>query len=660
MHELLLLTLEQPVHRNAGPLGDHAGHVLGRNLLFEHLVLFLDLGQAGVGRLQLLLQLDDAAVADLRHLAQFTGALGPLLLHVGLVDPGLDVADGLDDVLLQGPLPFHALEVFVQVGQLLAHPGEPLSRSRILLLLERLLLDLELDLAAFELIDLGGHAVDLDAQPRGRLVDQVDGLVRQEPVGDVAAGQGDRGHRSRVLDAHAVVHLVLLLDAAEDGDGVLLARLLHQHRLEAALQGGVLLDVLAVLVQGGGAHTVQLAAGERRFEHVRGVHGPLGRAGADQGVDLVDEQDDLTGPLLHLLEHRLEPVLKLAAVLGTGHERTEIQGNHLLAVEGGGHVAVDDALRQSLDDGGLAHAGLADEHRVVLGAAGEHLDDAADLLVPTDHRVELAAAGHIGEVAGVLLQGLIFFLRIRVGHPLVAAHTHQRLEKGVAGHADFREHGGDPERPVGEDGQEQVFLADILVLHVGRGLEALFEQGAELLGGVALAGARAADLGQGGDELVGLAEHHARGDAHLLQHRNHDPLGLFEDRLDQMLGLQFLVAARLRQLLRGLNGFLGFEGEFVELHIFSPCLSALRWCSFRACLLGEENKNKTDRVKILAHTGKDFPAGAETKQPPCRSSTRGLLTDDADPLQPQEPPHEPELQLPPPRGLAAVMENPER
>jgi hypothetical protein len=34
----------------------------------------------------------------------------------------------------------------------------------------------------------------------------------------------------------------------------------------------------------------------------------------------------------------------------------------------------------TLDDGGLAHAGLADQHRVVLSAAGQDLDDALDLL----------------------------------------------------------------------------------------------------------------------------------------------------------------------------------------------------------------------------------------------------------------------------------------
>ena len=42
------------------------------------------------------------------------------------------------------------------------------------------------------------------------------------------------------------------------------------------------------------------------------------------------------------------------------------------------------------DDRGLADAGLADQHRVVLGAPLQHLDRAADLVVAADHRIELA------------------------------------------------------------------------------------------------------------------------------------------------------------------------------------------------------------------------------------------------------------------------------
>ena len=127
-------------------------------------------------------------------------------------------------------------------------------------------------------------------------------------------------------------------------------------------------------------------AGEQRLEHVAGVHRALGGAGADDGVELVDEGDHLALGVGDLLEHGLQPLLELAAVLGAGDHRTEVEADEPLVLEALGHVALDDAAGQALDDGRLADAGLADQHRVVLGAARQHLDDAADLLVAPDDR----------------------------------------------------------------------------------------------------------------------------------------------------------------------------------------------------------------------------------------------------------------------------------
>ena len=62
------------------------------------------------------------------------------------------------------------------------------------------------------------------------------------------------------------------------------ARLVDVDGLEAALQGGVALDVLAVFVEGGSADGLQVAAREGGLEDVGGVDRAFGSARADEGV----------------------------------------------------------------------------------------------------------------------------------------------------------------------------------------------------------------------------------------------------------------------------------------------------------------------------------------------------------------------------------------
>ena len=83
--------------------------------------------------------------------------------------------------------------------------------------------------------------------------------------------------------------------------------------------------MLAVFIQRGRADAMQLAAGERRLDQVGGVHRAIRLAGADQGMHLVDEQDDLAGGLGNLGQHALQPLLELAAVFGAGDHRAEVE-----------------------------------------------------------------------------------------------------------------------------------------------------------------------------------------------------------------------------------------------------------------------------------------------------------------------------------------------
>ena len=114
---------------------------------------------------------------------------------------------------------------------------------------------------SFQVLQRRGEALRFDAFLAGRLVDKVNGLVRQMAVGDVAAAELHGRLQRGVLDLHFVVRLVLRPERPKHQQGVLVVRFLHEDGLESTLQRTVLFDVLPVLGLGGGAHALQLAPG---------------------------------------------------------------------------------------------------------------------------------------------------------------------------------------------------------------------------------------------------------------------------------------------------------------------------------------------------------------------------------------------------------------
>jgi hypothetical protein len=156
-------------------------------------------------------------------------------------------------------------------------------------------------------------------------------------------------------------------------------------------------------------------------------------------VQLVDEQDDVAA-LGDLLHHLLQALLELAAVLRARDQRRQVERVDLLVLEQLWHVAIGDALGEALDHRGLAHAGLADEDRVVLGAPREDLHDPLDLRLAPDDRVQLAVRRQLGQVAAELVQqlgGLLLAGRGAAAGLLALAPAARRAPAARAGeHAD--------------------------------------------------------------------------------------------------------------------------------------------------------------------------------------------------------------------------------
>ncbi len=224
-------------------------------------------------------------------------------------------------------------------------------------------------------------------------------------------------------------------------------------------------------------------------------------------MDFVDEQDGVAR--FEFLDDALQPLLELAAVHRARHQAAHVELQNALVVQRFGHLPIDDALGQPFDDGRLAHAGLTDEGRVVLGAPGQYLDDALDLRLAADDRVERVLLRQRGQVGRQLVdQGrlaLLFLLLLRwppLGRLLLAGAGLGRR------HGAFLQHsprlaanllGADAELAQHVDGQplilagqaeEQVLGADVVLAHAPRFFDRVLQD--------ALGAGRKLGLGEGG------------------------------------------------------------------------------------------------------------------------------------------------------------------
>ena len=320
---------------------------------------------------------------------------------------------------------------------------------------------------------------------------------------------------------------------------------------------------------------MQFAARQGGLEHVGGVDRAFGLAGADHGVQFVDEQNDALGAGGDFLQYRLEPLLELAAVFGAGQERAEIERQQLLVFQALRHVAVDDALRQPLDDRGLADPGLADQHGIVLGAAREHLDRPADLLVAADDRVELALARRLGQVAGVFLERVVALLGRRAVGLAALAHLLDRPVEALRVHPRCRQRLGRAGPGSRRQRQQQPLDRHKAVAGALRQLLGLLEHPRQFGRHIDLPRARPLDLREPVELRIDRLQRRLRIAPGGANEIGAQPLAVLQKHFEQVLRRQPLVTAPQRHSLRRLEKTLRPIGVFLEFH--NPNLVSAEW-----------------------------------------------------------------------------------
>ena len=213
--ELGDLALEQLRHGDAGPLGDDVGDVLRRHLLGEHLLVLLQVREPLLGARDFFFDVRGGAVLELGRFRVVRGPLGALDIGADRLELLPLLANLGDRGLLLLPVRAQRARLFLGMGELALELREALLAGGVGLFLERLALDLQARDRPLHLVELRRHRVDLHPELRRGLVDEVDGLVRQEAVGDVARRERRGRDQRGVLDADAVVDLVSLAQAAK-------------------------------------------------------------------------------------------------------------------------------------------------------------------------------------------------------------------------------------------------------------------------------------------------------------------------------------------------------------------------------------------------------------------------------------------------------------
>ena len=127
-------------------------------------------------------------------------------------------------------------------------------------------------------------------------------------------------------------------------------------------------------------------------------------------MQFIDEQHHPGIGIARFRKHGAQTLLELPPELRSRNQGPHIKGHEMQTLQRLRHFAGHNPLGQQLGDGGLADAWSADQHRIVLATTGQHLDQASDLRVAANDRIQGALGCRSRQITAVQLQSPRFLI----------------------------------------------------------------------------------------------------------------------------------------------------------------------------------------------------------------------------------------------------------
>ena len=85
------------------------------------------------------------------------------------------------------------------------------------------------------------------------------------------------------------MNLVTLFQSTQDCYRIFDRGFLHHHSLKPPFEGGILFDILTILVECRSTYAVKFTSRQCRLQHIAGIHRAFGLASANHGMQFIDE-----------------------------------------------------------------------------------------------------------------------------------------------------------------------------------------------------------------------------------------------------------------------------------------------------------------------------------------------------------------------------------
>ena len=179
---------------------------------------------------------------------------------------------------------------------------------------------------------------------------------------------------------------------------------------------------------------------------------------------LINKQQNLSIRFYHLVENGFQSFLKLTPILGTSHQSTHIQGEQGLVLQRLRYIASHNSPSQSLYNSGFTNTWLTNQHRVVLGTAGQNLNGSSNFIITANNWIQLALTSHLSQITAVFFKSFVAILWVGRVYILLSVFLNG-VGNTIFGQAESTTDISSLVTAILHNSQQQMLGADIIILH---------------------------------------------------------------------------------------------------------------------------------------------------------------------------------------------------